>query len=180
LSLFDVSDVNAPKEVGKIIIGDRGTSSEALYDAKAFLFDKTKNLLVIPVDLYLIDQTANTSPSKQTNTSSPVPVPTSPPFIGSGSSSSQYGTFVWQGAYILGINNDGSFVVKGNVTQLDNASALMNDPTLPIRSDYPWNDYNHFIDRSLYIGNVLYTFSNSRVQLNSLDDFAVLAQIDLS
>lgn len=49
LSLFDVSDVNDPKEVGKYEIGDRGTNSEALNDHKAFLFSKEKNLLVIPV-----------------------------------------------------------------------------------------------------------------------------------
>lgn len=51
LSLFDVSDVSNPKEVSKYIIGERGTSSEALYDHKAFLFSKEKNLLVIPVSL---------------------------------------------------------------------------------------------------------------------------------
>lgn len=51
LSLFDVSDVANPKEISKYIIGERGTYSEALYDHKAFLFDKDKNLLVIPVSL---------------------------------------------------------------------------------------------------------------------------------
>ncbi len=52
LALFDVSDFANPKEVSKYIIGDRGTSSDALYDHKAFLFDKEKNLLVIPVSEY--------------------------------------------------------------------------------------------------------------------------------
>jgi uncharacterized secreted protein with C-terminal beta-propeller domain len=51
LSLFDVSDVSNPKEISKYIIGERGTYSEALYDHKAFLFSKSKNLLVIPVSL---------------------------------------------------------------------------------------------------------------------------------
>ena len=51
LALFDVSDVANPKEVAKHIIGERGTSSDALYDHKAFLFSKEKNLLVIPVNL---------------------------------------------------------------------------------------------------------------------------------
>jgi inhibitor of cysteine peptidase len=50
--LFDVSDVLNPKEVAKIEIGDKGTSSDALYDHKAVLFDKEKNLLVLPVNLY--------------------------------------------------------------------------------------------------------------------------------
>lgn len=49
ISLFDVSDVNNPKEVAKYEIGERGTDSEALHDHKAFLFSKEKNLLVIPV-----------------------------------------------------------------------------------------------------------------------------------
>jgi uncharacterized secreted protein with C-terminal beta-propeller domain len=36
------------------------------------------------------------------------------------------------------------------------------------------------INRALYIDDVLYTFSQSRVQLNSLSDFSLLAKIDLS
>ena len=49
LSLFDVSDVSNPRELAKYEIGDRGTSSDALYDHKAFLFSKDRNLLVLPV-----------------------------------------------------------------------------------------------------------------------------------
>ncbi len=52
LSLFDVTDVENPKEISKYIIGGRGTSSEALNDHKAFLFSKQKNLLVIPATIY--------------------------------------------------------------------------------------------------------------------------------
>jgi uncharacterized secreted protein with C-terminal beta-propeller domain len=51
LSLFDVSNVSNPVEVSKYIIGERGTYSEALNDHKAFMFSKSKNLLVIPVSL---------------------------------------------------------------------------------------------------------------------------------
>ncbi len=51
LALFDVSDVSNPREVSKYVIGERGTYSEAIYDHKAFLFSKDKNLLVIPVSL---------------------------------------------------------------------------------------------------------------------------------
>ena len=49
LALFDVSDVNNPRQLYKEIIGGRGTHSEVLEDHKAFLFDKNRNLLVIPV-----------------------------------------------------------------------------------------------------------------------------------
>lgn len=51
LSLFDITDVSNPTEISKYIIGERGTTSDALYDHKAFLFDKSKNLLVIPVSV---------------------------------------------------------------------------------------------------------------------------------
>ncbi len=52
ISLFDVTDVANPVEKAKYEIGDQGTYSEALYDHKAFLFSKEKNLLVIPVTVY--------------------------------------------------------------------------------------------------------------------------------
>ncbi|MBI5037570.1 MAG: beta-propeller domain-containing protein [Candidatus Kerfeldbacteria bacterium] len=51
LSLFDVSDVTNLKEVDTYEFGDAGSDSIALTDHKAFLFDKEKNLLVIPVSL---------------------------------------------------------------------------------------------------------------------------------
>lgn len=51
ISLFDVSDVNNLKEIDKVTLGERGASSIALYDHKAFMFDKEKNLLVVPVEI---------------------------------------------------------------------------------------------------------------------------------
>ncbi len=49
VALFDVSDVENPKQIGQYEIGEAGTDSEALRDHKAFLFDREKNLLVIPI-----------------------------------------------------------------------------------------------------------------------------------
>ncbi|MEI7620166.1 MAG: beta-propeller domain-containing protein [Candidatus Falkowbacteria bacterium] len=51
ISLFDVSDVSSPKELDKYLMGDMGSDSVALYDHKAFLFSKEKDLLVLPVAL---------------------------------------------------------------------------------------------------------------------------------
>ncbi|MBI4895415.1 MAG: beta-propeller domain-containing protein [Candidatus Aenigmarchaeota archaeon] len=51
IALFDVSDLEDPKEISKVIIGEQGAYSEALYDHKAFLFSKEKNLLVIPASV---------------------------------------------------------------------------------------------------------------------------------
>jgi len=49
IALFDVSDVSDPRLVDKYEIGDQGTDSPALHDHHAFLFSKTKNLLVLPI-----------------------------------------------------------------------------------------------------------------------------------
>ena len=42
LALFDVSDVEHPKQIDKVEIGDAGSDSAALSDHKAFLFDKAE------------------------------------------------------------------------------------------------------------------------------------------
>jgi inhibitor of cysteine peptidase len=49
LSLFDVTDVTAPTETAKYIVEAEYSDSPVLYDHKAFLFDKPKQLLALPV-----------------------------------------------------------------------------------------------------------------------------------
>ena len=97
ISLFDVTDVSSPKEISKYNIGDRGTDSEALSDHKAFLFSKSKNLLVIPILLAEIDEEKYPG----------------------GVSPSTYGDYVWQGAYVLDLSLENGFVLKGRVTHLE-------------------------------------------------------------
>ncbi len=59
ISLFDVSQLDNPTELAKYEIQNSNdeewywTQSSALYEHKAFLFDKEKNLLVIPVGGYI-------------------------------------------------------------------------------------------------------------------------------
>ncbi len=94
LSLFDVSDVANPKEISKYIIGGQGTSSDALYDHKAFFFSMEKNLLVIPVSEYHEAKTESTQ--------------------------SGLGTF-WrstyeQSAYVFSIDLENGIVLKGKIT----------------------------------------------------------------
>ncbi|MBI9012886.1 MAG: beta-propeller domain-containing protein [Clostridiales bacterium] len=49
ISLFDVSDFKNPVEKDKIILGNGNSSTDVSYDHKAFLFNKEKNILAIPV-----------------------------------------------------------------------------------------------------------------------------------
>ncbi len=99
IAIFDVSDVVNPKESAKIVIGDRGTDSYALSDHKAFLFDKKRNLLVLPVSLAEIDKTKYTGE---------IPA-------------NAYGEIVWQGAYVLDIKEN-EIKVKGKISHFDDVN----------------------------------------------------------
>ncbi len=94
LSLFDVSDVENPKQLDKFEIGTAGTDSEALSDHKAFLFDKKKNLLVIPIREVLEK----------------------------GQYDSRYGYYVqkiWQGAYVFSVTPEDGFKQRGKISHLN-------------------------------------------------------------
>jgi uncharacterized secreted protein with C-terminal beta-propeller domain len=102
IALFDVSDVENPREVAKIIIGDRGTDSPVLSDPKAFLFDKDRNLLAMPILLAEINESQY-----------PDGVP-----------SYAYGEYVWQGLYVFTITED-SIALRGQVTHVNNPEEFM-------------------------------------------------------
>ncbi len=106
LSLFDVTDLANPIEISNYSIGDRGTTSEALYTHKAFLFSKSKDLLVIPIRLYEIDE------SKY-----PGEIPPN-----------AYGDFIWQGAYVFSVTTDDGFVLKGRISHLDHFPDFEENP----------------------------------------------------
>jgi inhibitor of cysteine peptidase len=90
LALFDVSDVANPKQIDKVQIGDAGSDSAALTDHHAFLFDRAKNLLVIPVRA----------------------VTTSPTLKGDMYYNPQQ---VWYGAYVFGLTPQTGFTLRGTV-----------------------------------------------------------------
>ena len=50
--MFDVTDPNNPKEMFSEKIGEKGTSSELLYNHKALLFSKEKNIIAFPLTSY--------------------------------------------------------------------------------------------------------------------------------
>src|SRR5207245_3981907 len=49
IALFDVVDVTNPVTIDTFSIGGQGTDSKILSEPKAFLFDKEKNILSIPI-----------------------------------------------------------------------------------------------------------------------------------
>ncbi len=141
LSLFDVTNVNAPAEIAKYIVEAQYSDSVALYNPHAFVFDAQRQLLIIPVSI---------------NDGKIIPLIERATIDGTTSIEADN----WQGVYIFNVNSANGFTLKGSVAQVE-------------------GDGNLWIQRALYIGNTLYTISDSRVQLNSLDNFALLAEINL-
>ncbi len=93
LALFDVSDVENPKEIAKYEIGDRGTDSEALYEHKAFLFSKDKELLVLPITLVEFKKPQQ--------------------------SQWEYGEYTFQGVYVFKLTKESGFELKGRISHTD-------------------------------------------------------------
>lgn len=102
ISMFDVSDVSNPREVAKYEIGDRGTDSPILNDHKSLLFDKEKNLLVIPVLVAELDEN---------DYEAEIP-------------DWAYGEYVWQGAYVFEISPAG-ISLRGQITHMDDNTDLL-------------------------------------------------------
>ena len=71
VSLFDVSDLRAPKRLQQRVLGDQGASTEAEWDHHAFLWWAPEQLAVLPLQQYA------TSPAPATGGPIPpgVPVP---------------------------------------------------------------------------------------------------------
>jgi inhibitor of cysteine peptidase len=114
LSLFDVTDVKNPKEVKKYIVQGDYTSSNALYDPKAFLFDQEKELLVIPVS---VNQYGVINPG----------IPNL-----DGNVKSSLAGFFWQGVYVFKLTAAGGFELRGTVTHADNATIYNYDYSLTV------------------------------------------------
>ncbi len=49
MALFDVTDPENPQELYNVDLGEKGTSSELLYNHKSLLFSKEKNIIAFPI-----------------------------------------------------------------------------------------------------------------------------------
>lgn len=129
ISLFDVTDVANPKEVSKYVSDEKYASSNALYEHKAFLFSKEKNLLVIPVSY---------SEWKNNERSG------------------------YAGAFVFKIDEE-EIVLRGLVDHMKDSN----------------NAWSSQVERSLYIGDLLYTKSRNLLRINALDDLSSVNDVPL-
>lgn len=190
LALFDVTDIDNPKEMFKEVIGDRGTYSDVLYNHKALLFDKSKNLLAFPVTVMEVpDEEActNHTYSSCPSTCRKICVPSSctyengikvctPGCDGENSCVQQdvsYGETTFTGAYVYNLDLTNGFKLKGKVTHYDNEDMAY------LEEHGYFEDYQKAIQRIIYIGDNLYTISQAVVKANALGDLTEKKMIEL-
>jgi uncharacterized secreted protein with C-terminal beta-propeller domain len=101
VALFDVADVSNPRLVSDYVIPGQGTDTEVLNDHKALLFDRSRNLLSIPVSSYDAD------PRYEPDGKYIQPK-------------------VWRGFYVFGISADSGITLKGKVEHSNAASDYYN------------------------------------------------------
>jgi len=130
ISVFDVTNVTAPENMTEYKVEGAWSDTLVLTEHKAFLFDRSKDLLVIPVSTYEEDRYS-----------------------------------LWQGAYVFNITLSDDLILRGNVTHQENG---VNG----------WNS-SYWVKRTLYIEDILYTVSDKKIKMNSLEDLAFLKEIEL-
>ncbi|MFA6305160.1 MAG: beta-propeller domain-containing protein [Candidatus Gracilibacteria bacterium] len=166
VAMFDVSDVENPKELFKTTIGDRGTSSPLLYDHKALLFDKDKGILAFPVSLYEIPESVKNDPKTEAST---------------------YGDETYQGVYVYNISLNG-IELKGRISHYTDEEYK----NKTFMCGYDWMGAEDMlmggtywcgekdIDRAMYIGDYYYTVSPEFVQANKISDLSEVNQVKLA
>lgn len=145
IALFDVSDVSKPVTVDTYLIGGEGTDSEILSDPKAFLFDKEKNLLSIPVSTQSYGQPIPLASNQMPDSAigRPVGIMPYPPIMPSD----------WKGFYIFGVDPVKGFSLKGIIEHYNGTSY-----------EYGYGS------RSFYIDDSLYTVTPDFMKINDLND----------
>ena len=152
MALFDVSDVNNPKQISQTIIGDRRTTSAILTNHKALLFSKEKGILAIPVNSYPSDFEIN---SDTTDINFMV------------KAYSNYGKkYTKEGYFVYNINLEDGIKLKGIINH-DKTSV----------SNYYYSTSR--LIRGIWIENNLFTISEDMIKVNNLEDLNQIAELNI-
>ncbi len=139
ISMFDVTDFSNPIESDVFYIGGQGSYSLVENDHKAMLFDKERNLMVIPVyeveDNYEYDRFG------------------------------YYRNKVWQGAYVLDVDKNG-FELRGKITHWEDKNSNRWQSDYDIKRSLYIDDYLYTIsDKMIKINDMNSVDKITHIQL---------------
>jgi uncharacterized secreted protein with C-terminal beta-propeller domain len=127
LSMFDVSNINYPKETFTEVIGEQGTYSELLYNHKALMFSLNKGIMAFPIN--------RTAENYKTD---------------------------FNGAYVYNVSID-NISYKTRISHLEGEEYL----------------YGNEVNRIIYIGDYIYTFSQNEMQIQSIATNKKINQLNI-
>ncbi len=148
MATFDISNMEDPKEISKLIIGDRGSESEALKNHKAFTFDQKNRRIIIPALVSEVD----TEKCQQR-------------YSGEYDVNSCQGDPVSQGAQVIELKDDNTLKLVGEISHFETNSRNYS------------NYADEAVSRSMVIEDVLLTISEDQVRLNNLFSLEYLDKI---
>jgi len=153
MALFDVSDVNNPKELTNIVIGDRRTTSAILTNHKALLFSKEKGIMAIPVNNLAKDLEISQSD------------------IDNGLISSRYisamQNYISEGYLVYDIGIENGFELKGMITHEQDDNNIS-----------PYNRRTRLL-RGMYIDDNLYTVSEDYIKIHNLEELNPINELKI-
>jgi hypothetical protein len=149
VAIFDVTDVENPKELHTVTISDRGTESPLLYNHKALLFDKERGFLAFPVSVAKIPDSQKTP----------------------GNEASAYGMPVFQGAYVYDISLRDGLKLRGTVTHHDDTSVFD-------KAGGWWYGGTRDIQRVLRINDSLISISDKSIRSHDLAGLKVEGKVE--
>jgi inhibitor of cysteine peptidase len=104
LAVFDVSNVENPKQKFSTHVGSLKTSSELLKDYRALLFSKENNLIAFPIEVYEVNEDINNEETDVID----------------------YSSLKFVGAYIFNIDAESNFRLIGSITHINDTEGLLN------------------------------------------------------
>lgn len=158
MALFDVSNVERPKEISNVVIGDRRTTSAILTNPKALLFSKQKGIIAIPVNNYNTEFEAQTTGTTYTS------------IINSYKQKSN--SYISEGYLVYSINPEEGFNLKGTITHEKGQ-----EPKKYSSYYYTYNTSKML--RGLYIENNLYTVSENEIKINNLSTMEEIGNLKI-
>ncbi len=152
MCLFDVSDINNPKEIAKTTIGDSRTVSAILSNPKALLFSRKKKLLAIPVNNYDEDFSVTYSDDYETSINN----------------YNNYGkNYISEGYFVYNLDLEKGFNLKGIINH-----------EKKINKYYYYYDNSKLL-RGIYIDDNLYTVSESYIKVHKLNDLSEISSLEI-
>ena len=156
MALFDVSNVDYPKQVSQVVIGDSRTKSAILSNPKALLFSKEKNLIAIPVNNYKDELTEDEIDVKDNKSIR--------------SYYQQAKDYISEGYLVYNINLEDGITLKGRITHTANP-----DNKAEVNKSLYTTTTN--LLRGLYINDNLFTVDENEIKVTDLKSFNLIADL---